>query len=454
MADWESLYEFVSVIHITLILFIYGAAFAYFCMPFVKQKRAAIVAGAAHFVMLAVLYYIPVMIISNVVVYGLSALVGILVLCAFERQRILQKIFLGMTFFSVRWLVMAIGNCLYIWMNKISVEMPGYYGNFTLQFRMHVITLAVDDLVDAVLLFAVAWIVKKAYKYRDREIRRNEFALLMLPSMSGLVGYAMMKYYDYNYKADTGYDLSEISTQFNLMCLCYYVISLITIIVLIVLYQSICEKQEEARQKELLNAQIESMKHHIGKVERLYTEIRGLRHDMGNHITTLEALYETGKNAAASEYMEELKQNLRLSDNEIKSGNPVTDVILSERKQEAQEEGIAFVCEFHYPKSEKINAFDISVILNNALDNAIKAAKSVVKRGLCAQIKVRSYAKNDVYMLEIENDFDNNPITEEKDREGHGYGLLNIQKVSQKYCGDMLIERVDGVFKLSVMLVQ
>jgi hypothetical protein len=57
-------------------------------------------------------------------------------------------------------------------------------------------------------------------------------------------------------------------------------------------------------------------------------------------------------------------------------------------------------------------------------------------------------------MLEIENDFDKDQMTDEKDRGEHGYGLLNIQKVSRKYCGDMLIERVDGVFKLSVMLVQ
>ncbi|MDE6913006.1 MAG: GHKL domain-containing protein, partial [Lachnospiraceae bacterium] len=292
------------------------------------------------------------------------------------------------------------------------------------------------------------------YKYSDEDMNRNEFLLMLLPSLSGLVGYAMMKYYDYNYRTDAGYDLSEISTQFNLMCLCYYVISLITIIVLIVLYQSIKEKQEEVKQNELLNGQIESMKHHISRVEHLYTDIRGLRHDMGNHITTLEALYETGKSAAAGEYMEQLKQKLWLLDNEVKSGNPVTDVILSERKQEAQEEGIVFECAFHYPKSEKINAFDISVILNNALDNAIRAAKRVVQKGACAQIRVRSYAKNDIYMLEIENDFDKDQMTDEKDRGEHGYGLLNIQKVSRKYCGDMLIERVDGVFKLSVMLVQ
>lgn len=453
MTDWESLYEFASIIHELVICVIYGAAFSYFCMPFVKRKKDAVTAGAALSAMLLFLWYIPVA-VGNVMVYSLCVLTGLLALCVLEPKRIRQKVFLAVTFFSVRWLTAAIGNCLYIWIAKISTQVPHFRESIALQFELFLCNVVLNTVVDLGLLLVISCLIGKVYQYRDEDMNRNEFLLMLLPSMSGLFGYAMMKYYDENYKADTGYDLSEISTRFNLMCLCYYIISLITIIVLIVLYQSIKGKQEEAKRNELLNGQIESMKHHISRVEHLYMDIRGLRHDMGNHITTLEALYETGKSAAASEYMEELKQNLRLSDNEIKSGNPVTDVILSERKQEAQEEGIVFVCEFHYPKSEKINAFDISVILNNALDNAIKAAKSVVKRGLCAQIKVRSYAKNDVYMLEIENDFDNNPITEEKDREGHGYGLLNIQKVSQKYCGDMLIERADGVFKLSVMLVQ
>ncbi len=47
------------------------------------------------------------------------------------------------------------------------------------------------------------------------------------------------------------------------------------------------------------------------------------------------------RSAAAKEYMEELKQKV---------------VVI--------------------PKSENISAFDISVILNNALDNAIRAAKN------------------------------------------------------------------------------
>lgn len=453
MTDWESLYELVSEIDVFFIAVIFGVAFSYFCMPFVRNKKHALAAGAALSAMLLFLWVVPV-VFNNFMVYSLCVLTGLLVLCVLDQKRIYQKIFLAITFFSVRWLAAASSNCLYIWIHKISVKIPRFSESIALQFKLFVFSCVIKNIVCLGLLLFVSWMIGKVYQYREEDMNRNEFVLMLLPSMSGLIGYAMMKFYDNNYKVDTGYALSEISTQFNLMCLCYYVISLITIIVLIMLYQNIKEKQEEARQKELLNGQIESMKHHIGRVERLYADIRGLRHDMGNHITTLEALYETGADKTAGEYMKELKQKLWSSDFEMKSGNPVTDVILSERRQEALEKGISFECDFHYPDSDNINAFDISVILNNALDNAIRAAKYVADKGGQAQIKLYSYVKNDIYMIEMENSLWENEKADEEDTNGHGYGLLNIQSVARKYCGDMLTERADGIFRLSVMLVK
>ncbi len=123
---------------------------------------------------------------------------------------------------------------------------------------------------------------------------------------------------------------------------------------------------------ELLAAQIDSICHHIGQVELLYQNIRGIRHDMANHILTLERLYAGNKTDEAREYGTNLKAALSGAAGEIGSGNPVTDVILLEWKREAQEKEIQFCSEFYYPTGSGINAFDISVILNNALQSAVE----------------------------------------------------------------------------------
>lgn len=63
---------------------------------------------------------------------------------------------------------------------------------------------------------------------------------------------------------------------------------------------------------------------------------------------------------------------------EIKSGNPVTDVILQEIKREAKRKGIHFQTDFYYPESSNINAFDVSIILHNGLQNGLEHAQGSI----------------------------------------------------------------------------
>ena len=149
---------------------------------------------------------------------------------------------------------------------------------------------------------------------------------------------------------------------------------------------------------------------------------------------------------------------------EVKSGNPVTDVILQEWKIEAEKRGICFRCDFHYPAGSNINAFDVSVILNNALQNAVENTVE----GETAYISVNSYRRNNVFMIEISNSFMGKlqwdaecglPVTSKEKTESHGYGqthgygLSNIRKVAGKYFGDLDITQKDREFLLSVMLM-
>ena len=158
------------------------------------------------------------------------------------------------------------------------------------------------------------------------------------------------------------------------------------------------------------------------------------------------------------DYGRELKSALSRISGEIKSGNPVTDVILQEFKNEAEKRKIRFQSDFYYPAGTNINAFDISVILNNALQNAMENAG---KSGM-PYISVLSYHRNHAYMMEISNSFTGNlqwnedqglPVTSKEKTQGHGYGLSNIRMVAGKYSGDIAIDLKDDEFCLSIMLM-
>lgn len=54
---------------------------------------------------------------------------------------------------------------------------------------------------------------------------------------------------------------------------------------------------------------VSDMEKHIGEMEKLYQDIRSLRHDMGNHIQTLEHLVAFHNMDDATEYLEYLKKS-------------------------------------------------------------------------------------------------------------------------------------------------
>ena len=166
----------------------------------------------------------------------------------------------------------------------------------------------------------------------------RELLMLILPSLSVIANYALNT-------AQMELQGTEEPAPFDWLLLLQYGLSLAIILVLVAVFQGFKSGQEERRQNELLAGQIADMTRHTREVERLYQEIRGLRHDMENHIFTLDALYASGEREAARRYVETLRGRFAQALPAVRSGNPVTDVILTEKRRRAEEQGIAFACD-------------------------------------------------------------------------------------------------------------
>ena len=192
----------------------------------------------------------------------------------------------------------------------------------------------------------------------------------------------------------------------------------------------------------------------------MYDKMRSIRHDMGNHLTVIEGLAQNNKTEELSEYVSELKNRFIELQPTIKTGNAVTDVVLSEYNDLCKKEGIEFECEFAYPSNLGINSFDMSVILTNALQNAYEAAKKIDS----PSIRIVSIIREKFFIISIKNTADEKKMVLDdgiphttKTETGHGYGLKNIKSIAQKYNGDLEIrkENEEGkiFFVLNVMLM-
>ena len=185
-----------------------------------------------------------------------------------------------------------------------------------------------------------------------------------------------------------------------------------------------------------------------------------MRHDMGNHMTVIKGLAESGKDTELAEYIGKWKTSFDELKQTVKSGNAITDVVLSEYAQYCSKDGIAFESRFVYPDELDIDVFDMCVVLSNALQNALESSKSQAK----SHIVISSSVKDRIFIAKIKNRIaakvdinEDGLVNSTKDASGHGYGLKNIRNIARKYNGDIEIlqeESDEGLwFKLNVMMV-
>lgn len=449
----EKCWMVTSKISVIALLMITGIYFGKFVCPYIKKKKGAVAVSIVYITIMLVLYMIPPQ-IDNFSAYLIGVIAAFLAMYVEDIRNIYQKIFLAITFFSIRWLTVAMAGRLDDLVTKALVFRNMSAEKVWLQYGLYVGTRVLDIVLCIAFIAVAIGLINKAYIYKKDEMSVKEMVMLIIPSLVGVTGYGILQYYLMIYERDTGKNLIDTYGFYGALSFLHYLISIVAILVVIVMFQNWKEMQEEQRGQELVLNQISDMKKHIGEVEKLYRDIRSMRHDMGNHIQTLEHLVAHNNMDDATEYLEHLKNEWDEVSPEIKTGSPVIDVILMEKLREAKERQIRFLSDFHYPHNTKLNAFDLSVIMNNALNNCMENVS-----GDDPYISISSFRKNSIFMITIKNSFGGQlnfgdsdlPETTKSGRE-HGIGLNNIRRVARMYMGDISLEQGNEEVILSIMM--
>ena len=449
----EKYWMVTSKISVIALLMITGIYFGKFVCPYIKKKKGAVAVSIVYITIMLVLYMIPPQ-IDNFSAYLIGVIAAFLAMYVEDRRNIYQKIFLAITFFSIRWLTVAMAARLDDLVTKALVFRNMSAEKVWLQYGLYVGTRVLDIVLCIAFIAVAIGLINKAYIYKKDEMSVKEMVMLIIPSLVGVTGYGILQYYLMIYERDTGKNLIDTYGFYGALGFLHYLISIVAILVVIVMFQNWKEMQEEQRGQELVLNQISDMKKHIEEVEKLYRDIRSMRHDMGNHIQTLEHLVAHNDMDDAAEYLEHLKNEWDKVSPEIKTGSPVIDVILMEKLREAKERQIRFLSDFHYPQNTKLNAFDLSVIMNNALNNCMENVS-----GDDPYISISSFRKNSIFMITIKNSFGGQlnfgdsdlPETTKSGME-HGMGLNNIRRVARMYMGDISLEQGNEEVILSIMM--
>ena len=220
------------------------------------------------------------------------------------------------------------------------------------------------------------------------------------------------------------------------------------------------------RQKHFVEEQqVKAMKKRLEEAENFYGSIRKVRHEMKNHMANIKGLAGAGEYGEIEDYVRRMDETMQELEYKYVTGNAVTDVIINDKCRRAEKAGIRFDADFRY--GGEIPVFDMGIILNNLLDNAIEACEKLETGKGFIHLSLKQ--KKQFLLLEVENSFDGAvpvqsggglalPTTKQSILPGiiaeHGIGLENVRDVAEKYFGGVNIKVKGDVFHVTVMLQQ
>lgn len=312
-----------------------------------------------------------------------------------------------------------------------------------------------------VLLRLYLKLISKGLNEKSRAMTASETAFLVLPSSTAICIRIILQIMNADTPADYYSSFYDRYPVTNFLIPLADFLLLTSVVVSAVLFGRLMRYNDERLKRRLLESQINGMEKEIAEIKDIYSDIRGLKHDMHNHIANI-SLYVKNKSGendnTLSDYLGQMQKTVDRLDFSFNTGNPITDIIIRRRAQEAEKKNISFKYDFAFPKNSGIDAFDIGIILDNALENCIAACeKSEGER----EIYLNACIKGSLMFIETENTFGGEiiinpetglPLSSKESSEGHGLGLSNIKRCAEKYKGDIDISLNDNKFTLTVML--
>lgn len=203
----------------------------------------------------------------------------------------------------------------------------------------------------------------------------------------------------------------------------------------------------------LLRQQLNLSEQHFQDITGAQQKIKGLRHDMKNHLQALllMANQTPAQLEAIKKYIQQLLSKVNDSSEIVSTGNLGIDAILSLKMAQIKQEEIPINSKIIIPCKIPIPFDDSIIIFGNIFDNAIDACKKALPQNRYIRLEI-AYLNHSLLIRMC------NPITSSNkkdfrnDSEEHGFGLINVHTVIQKYNGTMNVEDADNIFTIKMVL--
>ena len=364
---------------------------------------------------------------------SLQILVNILFCVTLLRGNIFQKIFVSA--FTMG-LVAIMATLTTLLVAKLS-------GNQVAFLLSHFSGIRVTSICLTKLLFFVITRIILRIKESGKLKGMDVIALVIVPMLSDLAITLMM------YAA-----IQEPSIQTIVL----YAVGIVLILNIVVyfLFIRLGKAGKIKTEMALLALQNECLQENAKDIENMYDTVRALRHDLKNHLLCILSMAEEREVEGIEQYTRQLLQQQNTVNKLIMfSGSKVLDAIINSKSAAAERAGVRLSAIITTPLSG-ISPEDITIILGNALDNAIRAAKDSQRKVVDIHIQPQGAYSSIVIANDIAHPvLSDNPAlrTTKNIRYRHGFGIQNMRQAVERNQGLIRFYEQNDRFICDILLL-
>ena len=364
---------------------------------------------------------------------SLQILVNILFCVTLLRGNIFQKIFVSA--FTMG-LVAITATLTTLLVAKLS-------GNQVAFLLSHFSGIRVTSICLTKLLFFVITRIILRIKESGKLKGMDVIALVIVPMLSDLAITLMM------YAA-----IQEPSIQTIVL----YAVGIVLILNIVVyfLFIRLGKAGKIKTEMALLALQNECLQENAKDIENMYDTVRALRHDLKNHLLCILSMAEERDVEGIKQYTGQLLQQQYTVNKLIMfSGSKVLDAIINSKSAAAERAGVRLSAIITTPLAG-ISPEDITIILGNALDNAIRAAKDSQRKVVDIHIQPQGAYSSIVIANDIAHPvLSDNPAlrTTKNIRYRHGFGIQNMRQAVERNQGLIRFYEQNDRFICDILLL-
>ncbi len=222
------------------------------------------------------------------------------------------------------------------------------------------------------------------------------------------------------------------------------------------LFDRVAKLYRERQESALIRQQNEYYVNQLLLVEELHEASGKLRHDIKNHLITINSYLDKNDIGEAKKHISSIIGAYQNKIEIVHTGFPAIDGLINSKLQSAYDAGIKINVKTSLPSDFCFSSFDLTVILGNLLDNAMQAVALVEENKF---IDIRMDCSKGMLIVKMSNPFktvvkkeNGKIITSKADKENHGFGLRNIDEILEKYNGTSKTDTSNGIFTITTAL--